>query len=116
MQANAQDRAGAASLAGALGQPFQRLMDGGVDLNQVDTNDGQKIVQNIFGPNTDQVAQTLGGNLGGGQSGLIQEAAAHPRADRDVLPGQAPDRRRGWGRGRRPARIHPRRGLGWLVR
>ena len=73
MQANAQDSDGAASLVGALGNHSSALVDGGVDLNQVDTNDGQKIVNNVFGPNTDQVAQTLGGNLGGGQSGLIQK-------------------------------------------
>jgi hypothetical protein len=68
MQANAEDPAGAISLAGALGQHPSDLIDGGVDLNQVDANDGEKIVGNIFGPNQDQVAQTLGG-LGGGQTG-----------------------------------------------
>ena len=73
MQANAQDSAGAASLAGALGDHPSALVDGGVDLNQVDADDGQKIVHNIFGPNTGQVAQTLGGQSGGGQSGLIQK-------------------------------------------
>jgi hypothetical protein len=73
MQANAADPAGAMSLAGALGQHPSDLIDGGVDLNQVDAGDGEKIVGNIFGPNQDQVAQTLGGNLGGGQAGgLIQ--------------------------------------------
>ena len=49
------------------------LIDGGVDLDQVDTDDGEKIVGNIFGPNTDQVAQTLGGNLGGQGGGLIKQ-------------------------------------------
>ena len=49
MQANAADPAGAASLAGA-----------------------QKIVSNIFGPDTGQVAQTLGADVGQ-QSGLIQK-------------------------------------------
>jgi hypothetical protein len=73
MQANTTDPAGAMSLAGALGQHPSDLIDGGVDLNQVDTGDGERIVGNIFGPNQDQVAQTLGGNLGGGQAGgLIQ--------------------------------------------
>ena len=69
MQANAEDPAGATSLAGALGQHPSDLIDGGVDLNQVDADDGEKIVGNIFGPNQDQVAQTLGGGLGGGQTG-----------------------------------------------
>ena len=45
------------------------LIDGGVQLDQVDTDDGDKIVSNIFGPNSDQVAHTLGGALGGSQSG-----------------------------------------------
>ena len=72
MQANAEDPAGARSLAGALGDHPSDLIDGGVALDQVDTNDGQKIVGNIFGPNQDQVAQTLGGNLGGQAGGLIQ--------------------------------------------
>jgi hypothetical protein len=72
MQANAADPAGAASLAGALGDHPSDLVDGGVNLDQVDTDDGEKIVGNIFGPNTGQVAQTLGANVGQ-QSGLIQK-------------------------------------------
>jgi hypothetical protein len=72
MQATAEDPAGARSLAGALGDHPGDLIDGGVNLDQVDANDGEKIVGNIFGPNQDQVAQTLGGNLGGQAGGLIQ--------------------------------------------
>ena len=77
LQANAQDPAGAASLEGALGNHSASLIDGGVDLNQVDTNDGQKIVGNIFGDHSEGVAQTLGGSLGGlggggGQSDLMK--------------------------------------------
>ena len=72
MQANAEDPAGAMSLAGALGDHPSDLIEGGVDLDQVDPDDGEKIVGNIFGPNQDQVAQTLGGNLGGQAGGLIQ--------------------------------------------
>jgi hypothetical protein len=72
LQANTQDPAGAASLAGALGDHPSNLVDGGVDLNEVDTNDGEKIVGNIFGPSSSEVAQTLGNNLGQ-QSGLIQK-------------------------------------------
>jgi hypothetical protein len=72
LQANAEDPAGAASLAGALGDHPSDLVDGGVDLDQVDVDDGQKIVGNIFGTNTGQVAQTLGANVGQ-QSGLIQK-------------------------------------------
>ena len=69
LQANSEDPAGAASLAGALGDHSGDLLEGGVDLNQVDTGDGEKIVSNIFGPSSDQVAQTLGGALGGSQAG-----------------------------------------------
>jgi hypothetical protein len=72
MQANSEDPAGARSLAGALGDHPSNLIDGGVNLDQVDSSDGEKIVGNIFGPNQDQVAQTLGGNLGGQAGGLIQ--------------------------------------------
>lgn len=72
MEANAQDPSGARSLAGALGDHPSDLVEGGVDLEQVDTGDGEKIVGNIFGPNQDQVVQTLGGNLGGQAGELIK--------------------------------------------
>jgi hypothetical protein len=72
LQANAADPSGEASLAGALEQHPPDLVEGGVDLNQVDPEDGEKIVGHIFGSNTDQVAQTLGGNLGG-SSDLIKK-------------------------------------------
>ena len=62
LQANAADPAGANSIMHALTQH-----EGGVpnDLEQVDVADGQKIVGNIFGDNTDQVMSQLGG-IGGG--------------------------------------------------
>lgn len=69
MQANAADPAGAASLSGAIEQHSPALIEGGVDLNQVDTNEGEKIVGHVFGANAGGVAQTLGGNLGGGVGG-----------------------------------------------
>jgi hypothetical protein len=72
LHANAQDPAGASSLAGALGQHSPDLVAGGVDLAQVNPDEGSKIVSNIFGGQTDQVAQTLGGSLGG-QTGLVQK-------------------------------------------
>jgi hypothetical protein len=37
------------SLAAALGDHPSDLIDGGVDLNQVNANDGEKIVGNISG-------------------------------------------------------------------
>jgi hypothetical protein len=69
MNANAQDPAGAASLANALGQHDDALLDGGVSLDQVDTNDGDKIVGNVFGESRDQVVNRLGGGGLGGSSG-----------------------------------------------
>lgn len=69
LQANAQDPAGEASLMGALGGHSAGLVDGGVDLDQVDAGDGEKIVGNIFGGSQGQVLQALGG--GGEQSGLM---------------------------------------------
>ena len=66
MQANAADPSGAASLSGAIEQHSPDLVEGGVNLDQVNTDDGEKIVGHVFGDNSDGVAQTLGNNLGGG--------------------------------------------------
>ncbi len=70
MQANAQDPGGAASLEKALGQhsgsPFE-----GLDLGSIDTADGEAIVGNIFGDNSDQVINKLGDQSGG--SGIMQK-------------------------------------------
>jgi hypothetical protein len=68
MAANAQDPAGAASLADALGEHDGGLLDAGIDLEKVDTSDGEKIVHNVFGDNQDAVVNQLGGleKLGGG--------------------------------------------------
>ncbi|MGC0362450.1 hypothetical protein ABH922_000434 [Rhodococcus sp. 27YEA15] len=64
--ANAQDPSGAASLTSALASHANAtILDDGVDISKVDTQDGQKIVSNIFGSNSDQVASTLG-SVGGG--------------------------------------------------
>lgn len=72
LQANAADAAGAASLASALDNHSPQLIEGGVNLDEVDTDDGQKIVDHVFGDNSAAVAQTLGGNLGG-NNGLVQQ-------------------------------------------
>lgn len=72
LQANSQDASGAQSLAGALSNHADALPEGQVDLDQVDTADGSKIVSNIFGGNTDQVVQTLGAK-GVADSGLVQK-------------------------------------------
>jgi hypothetical protein len=84
MQANAHDPAGAASLAEALGQHDDNLLEGGVDLNQVDTVDGDKIVANVFGDNREQVINQLGGLGGGGARGGLGNIIAK------VLPMLAP--------------------------
>ncbi|MBJ8344518.1 DUF937 domain-containing protein [Antrihabitans sp. YC2-6] len=72
LEANAQDPKGAASLENALSQHGD-LLDGGVDINQVDVNDGTKIVSNIFGSAQNQVVSTLGSGVGGGGNELIKQ-------------------------------------------
>lgn len=64
MQANAQDPGGAQSLYNALGQH----QDSPADAQSVDTADGERIVQHVFGDNTDQVVNQLGGLGSGGAS------------------------------------------------
>ena len=64
MKANAEDPAGAASLERALGQ-HAAAPTGGLDLGSVDTADGQAIVGNVFGDNSEQVINKLGSETGG---------------------------------------------------
>lgn len=64
MHANAQDPKGAESLSRALGKHDGRLVEGGVDLDDVDPADGRKIVSHVFGANEDQVVSRLGGSTG----------------------------------------------------
>ncbi|MGW6692712.1 DUF937 domain-containing protein [Rhodococcus sp. NPDC054953] len=72
LEANAQDASGAASLEAALAQhQSSSLLDGGVDLAQVDEADGEKIVGHVFGDNANQVASTLGGLDGASGSSLM---------------------------------------------
>ena len=52
LDANAQDPMGASSILDALGQHDASLLDGGVDLDAIDTQDGAAITQHIFGDNT----------------------------------------------------------------
>jgi hypothetical protein len=72
IQANTEDPGGASSFAQAVQQHDPGLVEGGVDLDQVDPNEGQKIVSHVFGAQQDQVVQQLGG-VGGVSSGLIQK-------------------------------------------
>lgn len=71
MHANAQNPDGARSLANAIGQHDNNLLDGGVDVDQVDTAQGNKIVQNVFGGNSGQVVDQLGGMGGTGGSEVM---------------------------------------------
>ena len=75
MQNNAQAPDGAASLESALGQHQDGLIDGGVDVGQVDTADGEKIVNHVFGGQQDHVASQLAGTgqLGGAGSDLVRK-------------------------------------------
>jgi hypothetical protein len=68
MEANAQDPAGAASLEQAVRDHDPSLVEGGIDLEKVDIQDGTKIVRNVFGDKQDQVINALGqaGQQGGG--------------------------------------------------
>ncbi|MDQ0756957.1 DUF937 domain-containing protein [Arthrobacter sp. B3I4] len=71
---NAQAPEGAASLESALGQHDNGLVDGGVDAAQIDTADGEKIVDHVFGGRQDQVASQLAGTapLGGVSRDLVR--------------------------------------------
>src|SRR5215510_12415746 len=73
MEANADDPAGAASLEQAVREHGPGLIGSGVDLGQVDTDDGAKIVHNVLGDNQGQVVNALGG-FGGGQGGGLDSA------------------------------------------
>jgi hypothetical protein len=70
MQANASDPGGAASLEKALSQHTSNPLEG-LGIGGIDTNDGDAIVGNIFGDNTDQVVNKLGDTSGG--KGLMSQ-------------------------------------------
>ncbi len=70
MGANAQDPAGRESLASALGSHDPKLIEGEVNVDDIDTQDGAKIAHHVFGPQEDQVAHQLGGLVGG--TGLVR--------------------------------------------
>jgi len=64
MEANARDPGGAASLERALGQHAGSRTER-LDVGSIDTGDGQAIVGNVFGDNSEQVINKLGGDTGG---------------------------------------------------
>nr|WP_051047746.1 DUF937 domain-containing protein [Rhodococcus sp. AW25M09] len=74
LEANAQDSSGAASLENALQKhSASGLLDGGIDIDQVDTDDGAKIVSNVFGDKDNQVTCALGGITGRADASLVQK-------------------------------------------
>ncbi|MBT2516573.1 DUF937 domain-containing protein [Streptomyces sp. ISL-90] len=73
MGANATDPTGAASLEKAVTKHDPKLVEGGVNLADVDEEDGRKIVRNVFGGNTDQVVKALDSKEGGGLGPIIQQ-------------------------------------------
>jgi hypothetical protein len=72
MGANAKDPAGAASLKQAVSKKDPGLVRGGVNLDEVDPDDGKKIVRNVFGTSTDGVVSRLG-ETGAADSSLISK-------------------------------------------
>lgn len=74
MEANAADEAGDASLTRAIGQHSPALVEGGVNIDDVDVADGEAITRHVFGGNTDAVAAALGSTGGSGvTSGLMSK-------------------------------------------
>jgi hypothetical protein len=73
IQANTADPGGAASFAQAVQQHDGGLVNGGVDLDQVDTGAGQQIVGHVFGAHQGQVVNQLGAIGGVGGQDLIQK-------------------------------------------
>lgn len=69
MQANAQDEAGAQSLFDALSDHQGSTPS----LDDVDAQEGQKIVSHVFGANQDEVVNRLGGMDGGAGSDIIKK-------------------------------------------
>lgn len=75
LQNNAQDPNAAASIEQALAGHQNDLASGTVDAGQVDTADGEKIVQHVFGAQTDDVANHLAGaaNLSGAGGDIVRK-------------------------------------------
>ncbi|MBM7458128.1 hypothetical protein JOE26_000803 [Rhodococcus coprophilus] len=72
--ANARNPEGAASLMSALDEHSRSgLLDGVVNVDKVDTDDGGRIVSNVFGEKKDQVISTLGTVNGSGGSTLVAD-------------------------------------------
>lgn len=72
MSDNSQDDSGEQALGQALEQHDPALVDGTVNIDDVDEEDGEKITDHVFGADRSAVAQQLGGITAGGAS-LVQK-------------------------------------------
>ena len=72
MAANAQDKGGADSLESALSKHKGKI-SGRPKVKEIDKDDGQKIVNNVFGGKKDEVVAAVGNKAGGDQMGKIIE-------------------------------------------
>ncbi|MBY4573136.1 hypothetical protein ACN94_05955 [Gordonia paraffinivorans] len=82
LQTQTTDEAAAQKLVGALAQHDNDLATGEIDVDQVDTADGSKIVAHIFGDKTPEVA--------GAVSNQVPAAAVDPGVVQKLLPILAP--------------------------
>lgn len=72
LQDNATSASGASSLASALQQHNNELARGSrVNLDQVDTQDGNRILRHVFGDRREQVTQQIAGNTSQASGGLL---------------------------------------------
>ena len=76
LQHNAASPGGADALSSAIAQHDATFLDGGVDIDAVDTDDGQKIVQHALGDNQSALTSRLSGAAPGGVDlgALVQKA------------------------------------------
>lgn len=72
LAANAED-GGAASITKAVERHGSALVDGGVSLDDVDTDDGEKIVNNVFGAKKPEVVAALGSAKPAAAGGISPE-------------------------------------------
>lgn len=76
MENNASTAVGADALASAVAQHDGSVVDGGIDVDGLDTDDGQKIVDHVLGENQTALAAQLNGATPEGfdLGGLVQKA------------------------------------------
>lgn len=99
MSDNSQDDSGEQALSSALDQHDPSLIDGTVNIDDVDEEDGEKITNHVFGSERNEVAQQLGGITAGG-AGLVQKTSADYCPTAYVLASRQGSRRRCFRQGR----------------